>query len=132
MNTRLIIAIGSSLFEEVLLVVAVLWLLPQYGIIIPLWILIAVMVLMLVNSVVFYIIGSRALSRKMLQGLPSMVGMCGETATVLAPGGTVSIKSELWQAEAIDGEIETRVVVRVVSQNGLRLRVCREHPGEVV
>lgn len=130
MNTRLVVAVISSIFEEALLAGAVLWLLPYYGIVIPLWVLIALMVLLAVNSVTFYIIGSRALRRKMLRGLPDMVGMCGCVTTALAPKGTVRIGSERWQARADGGDIAAGAEIEVVAQDGLLLKVvCRSREG---
>jgi len=126
MNARLIVAIISSLFEEALLVIVVLWVLPGFGIIIPLAALIAVMVLMAANSVTFYFIGSRALRQRVLLGLPSMTGTSGKVVIRLCPKGTVRIKSELWQAEAVDGEIAVGTPVIVVAQDGLRLQVKPE------
>ena len=126
MNARLIVAIISSLFEEALLVIVVLWVLPGFGIIIPLGALIAVMVLMAANSVTFYFIGSRALRQRVLLGLPSMTGTSGKVVIRLCPKGTVRIKSELWQAEAVDGEIAVGTPVIVVAQDGLRLQVKPE------
>ena len=126
MSARLIVAIISSLFEEALLVIIVLWVLPEFGIIIPLGALIAVVVLMAANSVTFYFIGSRALGQRVLLGLPSMTGTSGKVTTRICPKGTVRIKAELWQAEAVDGEIAVGTPVIVVAQDGLRLRVRPE------
>ena len=130
MNGRLIIAVITSILEQLLLVAAVLWLLPQFGIVWPLWVLFLLMFLMVFNSVVFYIMGSRALRRKLITGLPSMAGATGFAANDIFQRGIVNIKGELWQAEALDGFIPAGVEIVVVSQEGLKLKVSARRNTE--
>ena len=122
---RLILAIISTTLEEVALVVIVLWGLPQLGIQVPLPGLIALMVVWLVISVTVYRIGSRALRRKLLVGLPHMVGTRGKVVSPLSPEGLVRIKGELWAAKSAGGEMKSGEKVIVVEQDSLKLIVCR-------
>ena len=125
MTARLILAIVSTLLEEAAIVVIVRWALPEIGINIPLPGLIAVMVVWLAYSVFTYRLGSRALKRDQVIGLPHMVGSKGKVVNALAPDGLVRIRGELWVAKSASGEMETGEEVVVVGQDGLKL-VVRE------
>ena len=123
MSGRLILAILSTLLEEAALVVIVLWGLPQLGIRIPLTGLIALMVAWGAFSVFIYRMGSRALRKKLVAGLPGMVGSRGKAVSLLAPGGFVRIKGELWEATSDSGRIATGEDITVIGQDGLKLIV---------
>ena len=123
MRARLIFAVVSTLLEEAALAVIVLWGLPQIGIHIPLPGLIALMALWLAYSVITYRIGSRALKKKLLVGLPDMVGSKGEVVSPLAPEGLVRIKGELWVAKSAGSQVRVGGKVIVVAQDRLKLIV---------
>jgi len=123
MTGRLILAIFSTLLEEAALVAIVLWGLPRLDIKIPLPGLIALMVAWGAFSVFIYRMGSRALRRKPVAGLPTMVGSRGKVVSPLAPEGFVKIKGELWEAKSLSGKISTSEEVMVVEQDGLKLIV---------
>jgi len=123
MTARLVIAIFSTLMEETALVVIVLLGLPKIGVHIPLAGLIALMVAWGAYSVITYRIGSRALKRKPLVGLPHMVGSKGKVVSPLVPEGLVRIRGELWMAETEDNNIGIGEQVTVVGQDGLKLTV---------
>ena len=123
MTVRLIFAIISTLLEEAALVIIVRWGLPQIGVHIPLPGLVALMMAWGAYSVIIYRIGSRALRKKQVVGLPSMIGSKGKVVSLLAPEGLVMIKGELWVAETEDKNIDTGEQVTVVGQDGLKLIV---------
>ena len=123
MSGRLILAILSNLLEEIALVVIVLWGLPQLGIQIPWAGLIALMVAWSTFSVIIYRMGSRALRKKPVAGLPGMLGSRGKVVSSLAPGGFVRIKGELWEATSDSGRISIGEAVTVIEQDGLKLVV---------
>jgi len=123
MSARLVWAIVSTLLEEAALVAVVFWGLPQLGIYIPLAGLIAMMVAWGVISIVIYRMGSRALSRKPVTGLPAMIGSRGKVASLLAPEGLVRIRGELWGATSTEGNLDTGEEVEVVGEDGLKLVV---------
>lgn len=125
MNVRLIMATISTLLEETAIIIVVLFGLPMVGISLPLPGLVALMVAWLAISVIIYRIGSQALRRKQLAGLPNMVGCKGMVVSPLAPEGLVRIKGELWVARSAGGELELGEVVIVVVQDSLKL-VVRE------
>lgn len=120
---RLILAIISTSLEETALAIVVLWGLPQVGIRIPLLGLIALMVAWGILSVFIYHMGSRALRKEPVVGLPTMVGSKAKAASLLAPDGFIRIKGELWEAKSAGESIGIGEEVIVVGQDGLKLVV---------
>jgi membrane-bound ClpP family serine protease len=122
---RLIIAVVTTLLEEALLVTVVLWVLPELGIRLPLWALVAMALAWAATAVFLYRTGSRALRRRPVSGLVSLVGSRGKVVKQLAPGGVVRIGDELWEARALAGPIDAGEEVTVIGQRGLKLTVTR-------
>ena len=128
MATRLIIAIVTTLAEEAALAAVVLWLLPKIDVHLPLFVLIIIMLAWAAYAIITYRMGTRALKRKLMVGLPDMVGARGKVVSDLAPEGVVRIKGELWDSKADGRRINAGVWVTVVGQEGLKLIVRREKP----
>jgi len=122
-TARLILAIISTALEEVAMVVIWRWGLPELGIELPLSVLIGVMVAWAVWSAGFFCFVTRVLKKQAVVGLPTMVGGKGKVASPLAPEGLVMIKSELWGARSVEGDIDKGEEVMVVGQDGLKLVV---------
>jgi len=127
--TRLLLAVISTLLEEAALVAIILFGLPRLGIKLPLVVLIILMVVGGVFSVFTYRMGSRALRKKPIIGLPAMVSSKGKTVSPLAPEGFIRIKGELWEAKSVGGEINVGEEVTVVGQDGLKLTVRKSDRG---
>ncbi len=125
MSARLIWAIVSTLLEEVALVAIVLFGLPEWGIEVPLGVLIAVMVAWAVLAVIFYRVGSRALRRKPVVGLLTMIGGKGKVVSPLDPEGVIKINGELWRAKSAIGKIDVGQEVIVKDQDGTKLIVVK-------
>jgi membrane-bound ClpP family serine protease len=124
MSGRLVLAIVSTVLEEAAMAAIVLWGLPKLGIHIPLAGLVALMVAWAAYAVISYRMGSRALRRKPVTGLPTMIGSKGKVVSPLTPEGLVRIKGELWQAKSVGDRIDTGKEVIVVGQDGLKL-ICK-------
>lgn len=129
MSGRLIWAILSTLLEETAIVAIVLIGLPEFGIELPLGVLIAVMVAWAALSVIFYRMGSRALRRKPLVGLLTMVGGKGKVVSPLDPEGVIRINGELWRAKSAVQKIEVGEEVIVQRQDGTKLIVVKSDPS---
>ena len=124
-KSRIMLTILATLLEEIALVVFIFLGLPMLGVEVPLGGLIAMMAGIVTYGVISYRLGSRALRKKPVAGLSDMVGSRGEVVKTLAPGGTVRIGSELWDARTIGQEIEEGEGVVVVRRDGLKLTVCK-------
>ena len=123
MTGRLIIAIISTIAEEVAVLFLGLWFLPRMDVHIPVPLLVAIMLAWLGWSVFTYRKGSRALVRKPVRGLVDMKGMKGVVVQPLRPEGLVKISGELWNARTVTGLAEVGTNIVVVSQQGLKLIV---------
>lgn len=125
MSARLIWAVFSTLLEEAALVAIVLIGLPEWDISVPLPILIIVMVVWATLAVIFYRMGSRALRRKPVLGLLTMVGGKGKVVSPLDPKGVIRINGELWRAESAVGKIDAGEEVIVQGQDRTKLIVVK-------
>ena len=130
-TARLIIAVVSTLVEEFAFYAIWRWLLPEFDIYVPVWVLVAVMVLWAAFAIVSFIFVTHVLRRRAIVGLPTMVGMRGKVRSPLSPEGQVMIKGELWTAKSIDGNMDAGEAVTVVGQDSLQLIVRRTVAGDL-
>ncbi|MBN1176511.1 MAG: hypothetical protein JXA51_02390 [Dehalococcoidales bacterium] len=124
-RARLALAVISTPCEEVAIYAIWRWLLPTFGINLPVPVVIGVMVAWLAFSIWLFTFTTWTLGKQVPVGLPSMVGTKGKVAERLSPEGMVRIKSELWGATSAEGDINAGEEVVVVGEDGLRLSVRR-------
>ena len=117
------LTIVISVLEAVAVVAIVLWLLPQWGIKIPVWGLILIMLAFGIYQGVTYRLGRRALCRKPVVSLEAMVGRYGEATTPLTPDGYVQLDGELWRGLSTGPNIHEGDKIVVVEVKGLTLFV---------
>jgi len=129
MTIRLRLKIMATLAEEIAIVLIVLLVLPRFGVHIPLPSLIGLIAGLAVWAVISYRFASRALVKKPMAGLSTMVGSRGKVVSPLDPKGLVKIGDELWEATSGDKPIDIGEEVIVVEQNGLKLVVRRSTSG---
>lgn len=124
-RARLIYTILTTGLWEFLLWAAGRWLLPLLGVRLPVYLVVLVMAVLGVYAVFAFQVGTRALARKPVAGLTSMIGTRGKAVRRVAADGQVKIKDEIWAARSVTGPIKKGVEVTVVGQEGLTL-VVRE------
>jgi len=88
----------TTLLEEAALAAVVLWLLPMFGINIPLWGLILMIAALGAYAWVNYRLGRKALNKKPI--ISPDVGSRGQTTTPISPTGYVRVNGELWRASS--------------------------------
>jgi len=120
---RLIIAIVTTLLDDILILVLLFLGLPYFGIQLPLGLVIGVALLWTAFAVFLYFKGGKILKQKPVSGLTDMVGIYGRVVRTIAPEGMVKIKGELWVARAEGGKIETGEEIIVVGQDNLVVTV---------
>ena len=115
--------IATGLLKGTVLAAIVLWLLPVlWGINIPIWGLILLMVVFVIYEVITFRLGRRALKRKPTTS--PQVGCCGIATTPLTPDGYVQVEGELWRARSSDMNIKKGDDIVVVEVNRLTLSVA--------
>jgi membrane-bound ClpP family serine protease len=122
-RTRLILAVISTALEETTIWILWRWVLPDFGLNLPVVFLVSVMTAWLIFSVWLFLFTTRVLRKQVQAGLPSMIGTRGKVTHVLNPEGTVKIRGELWSAAAESGVIEDGAEITVVAQDSLKLTV---------
>ena len=118
-----VLAVVSSILEEGVLVAVVLWLLPRFGINIPLWALVVMMIALGLYGYVGYRLGRTALERKPMMASEAMLGSQCTVMTPLAPRGYVKVGSEMWRASSRGLVIEKGQEVVIVGMEELTLLV---------
>ena len=122
MKGYVIFNIATGLLKGAVLAAIVLWLLPLlWGVNIPMWGLILIVVVFMIYEVVTFRLGWRALGRKAT--IPPPVGCCGKATTPLTPDGYVQVEGELWRALSSDMNINNGDDIVVVGVNRLTLSV---------
>jgi membrane-bound ClpP family serine protease len=125
-RTRLILAIISTSLEEVGIWAIWRWLLPEFGILLPVWVLISIMVAWAIFGTWLFIFTTWALKKQTTVGLPSMIGAVGKASGTLSPEGMVKIHGELWGAISEEGDIADGEKIIVTGENGLKLLVRKK------
>jgi membrane protein implicated in regulation of membrane protease activity len=120
----IIFNIATGLLKGAVLLSIVFWLLPLWGINIPIWGLALIIIAFLAYEIVTFKLGRRALERKPVIWSQAIVGRCGKATTDLKPDGYVRVDGELWQAYSDDKSINEGDDIVVVEMNKLTLRVA--------
>ena len=130
-----IYSIITGLLEEVALIMVVLWLLPRFGITIPVWGLVLMMAGLGAYEYITYRLGKKALDKKPIISPETMVGSRGRVTTPLTPKGYVRVSTELWKALSTDSNINAGEEVVIVGIEGMSLFVapldkCNHEPND--
>jgi membrane protein implicated in regulation of membrane protease activity len=115
--------IVSTVIEEAVLITVLLWLLPHFGIRIPIWLVVVLALAWAAWSYLTYSLGKKVIGKPPAVGPETMVGLRCTTTMPLSPMGYVQAGSELWRACSIAGDIDAGVEVVTVGMKGLTLFV---------
>jgi len=127
MASRLILAIVSTVLEEIALVVIWRWGLPQLDIHLPLYVLAIIMGAWAVYAVTTFLIVTHILRKQAVVGLPTMIRAKGKVVNPLTPEGLINIRGELWGAKSPEEDIYNGEIVTVIGQDGLKLVVRKDN-----
>jgi len=124
MKRYVIFNVATGLLKGAVLAAIVLWLLPLWGINIPIWGLILIFIAFLCYEILTFRLGRRALEREPAIWSKAIVGCCGKATTPLTPYGYVQVQGELWRALSSDTDINEGDDIIVVELDRLTLRVA--------
>lgn len=122
-------SIISTILEEAGIAVLMMVVLPVFGISIPLWGIVAVLVAFAVFSYITYRIGHPTVLYDGITDPNSIVGKEGIVEVDLNPAGYVRVEGELWKAAAAGGGLRKGDVVVITGINGLELTVGKKVDG---
>jgi membrane-bound ClpP family serine protease len=128
--TRLALAIVSMALEQVGIWLIWRWVLPEFGVKLPVSALIGVMAAWAIFGTWLFMFTTRALNKQAPAWSTSMIGTVGKATTKLAPGGMVRIRGELWSARSTEGDIDTGEYIVVTGEERLKLLVRRVNDRE--
>lgn len=126
MKTRLIVAIITTLLDDVIILALLIWGLPRLGIKLPIPVFVVIGIILIILSILIYISGSKALRKKVPKGMTDMTGLTGTVISNLDPEGMIRIKGERWKAKTYGETIYCGEEVIVTGQSGLTLFVHKE------
>lgn len=115
-------AVVTSILEQLGVAAVAFWLLPRWGIHLPIWAVLPIMVALGVYSYVVTVLNKKALDKRPLS-LPD-IGSKGKVATLLSPTGYVRIGNELWQASSTGPTIGAKKEIIVTAIEGMTLVVA--------
>jgi len=136
MNRHNIFSLTLAILEQLALAAAVLWILPELGINMPIWGLLLMMIALCTYSILSYRLGKKTMERSPL--LWPAVGSKGKAITPLAPSGYARVGTELWKASSTGADIDRGTEVTIVRVEGTQLFVTgvnninKENNGWVV
>ena len=126
--TRGVLAVITTAIEEAGIWAIWRFVLPEFNIHWPVSTLIGAMSAWFCFSIWLFTFTTFALKKQKPAGAPTMIGTLGKAASDLAPTGMVRIKSELWSAVAVDGDINPGENIIVVGEDRMKLEVRRNVP----
>ncbi len=126
-RARLIVAIITTLLDDILILLLLFVGLPYFGVHLPLSLIIGIALLWVGFAVFLYLVGGKVLKKKPIPGFTDMVNTRGTVAHMLAPNGMVKIDGELWIAKSNGETIKKGERIIVIKQNNMELIVRREN-----
>lgn len=126
---RLIIAITTTLLDDIVIIGLIVWGLPRLGIANPMPLVVFLVTIWTAFAALLYFKGGQILWKKAVPGMTDMIGMRGTVALPINSEGMVKIKGELWSARSADGRLERGVEIIVTAQQNMVLTV-RKYLGE--
>jgi membrane protein implicated in regulation of membrane protease activity len=122
-NPRILIAIILSLFDEIILLVMVLWVLPGFGIKLPGWLVILLGIMFLASGALTFIV----VKNRPNLGFENQIGVKAIAVTVIGKNnGLVRIGRDNWTVRTEGSEIPPGSKIVVTGQNALILTVARD------
>lgn len=124
-NPRIIIAVITSLIDEIVLLVLALWILPALGIKLPVWLVVSLAIIFIASGAWTLLV----VRKKPNLGFENQIGVKAVAVTQINKKGLVRIGRQNWSARTEGPEILPGAKVVVVGQNSLILTVTPDDAG---
>ncbi|WP_297417182.1 NfeD family protein [Thermococcus sp.] len=132
---RSLLKFMALMADEVVVGLFLIWVLPSFGVELPLWVVAVVIAVLLAKDfrVVPFILRG-GLSAKPQIGSESLIGRTAMVVEDLNPRGLVKVADELWSAKCVNGTARKGEVVVIVGVSGAKILVERRaspEPGQL-
>jgi membrane protein implicated in regulation of membrane protease activity len=117
-----IYAIVGTILEVVAWLAVAFIILPLFGIRLEWWVVVAFLAIELAVSLFTYVMGRRALGKRLAYGPEAIIGSEGIVTMPLNPTGYVKVRGELWKASC-PSNLKAGDEVVVTGIQGLKLTV---------
>jgi membrane-bound ClpP family serine protease len=131
-NEHNLFSLGKFLFEEALLAVLFLWVLPQFNTRLPIWLVIIIMLLYAIYYCITSILIAKLSKSRSIVGIDALINSKCQTVTNLSPDGYVKVGNELWRACSLSGDIGSGNEVEIENVRGLTLIVKISDHNKIV
>ena len=121
-----IYSIVSTAVEELAIAALLFWILPLFGLTLPVWASIVILVGFAVFSYIMYLVGHPTVLYEDASSPEAIVGCHGIVERPFDPEGLVRVCGELWKATSSDIGLKRGEDIIVTSMNGLKLTVKRK------
>jgi membrane-bound ClpP family serine protease len=111
--------------DEIVIIIAIFFILPLFGINIPLWLTILIIIVLTVLSIIVYK-ALYVLEKEPIFSKESIIGKEGKALTEINDTGVVLVENETWLASSAKGVIKKGKSVRVIKIEGNKLIVEEE------
>jgi membrane-bound ClpP family serine protease len=108
--------------DEIVIIIAIFFILPLFGINIPLWMTILIIIVLTVLSIIVYK-ALYVLEKEPIFSKESIIGKEGKALTDINDTGVVLVENETWLASSAKGVIKKGKNVRVIKIEGNKLIV---------
>jgi membrane protein implicated in regulation of membrane protease activity len=116
----------STIIEELAIAALLLWILPAFGVKVPLWVVAAVLACFAVYSYIMYRVGHPMVLYGGVTGPDAIVGSTGTVDTIMQNEVYVRVQGELWKASCPGSELKAADEVVVTDIDGLSLTVRKK------
>ena len=118
-----LLSLITTILEEAVLIAVLTWLLPHFGISVPIWLSVILVLAWAGWSYLTYRLGEKTIGKTPAIGPEAMIGSVCRATTRLCPTGYVQAGPELWRACSIAGDVDAGVEVVVIGMKELTLFV---------
>ncbi|WP_297501162.1 NfeD family protein [Thermococcus sp.] len=132
---RSLLKFMALMADEVVVGLFLIWVLPSFGVKVPLWVVAVVIAVLLAKDfrVVPFILRGGLSTRPQI-GSESLIGRTAVVVEDLKPEGLVKVDGELWSAVCLNGNAMRGEKVAIVRVRGTRVLVERRaspEPGQL-
>jgi membrane protein implicated in regulation of membrane protease activity len=124
-----IYSIISTALEELGIAILLIWILPLWGVSVPVWGTVLILVLFAVYSFIMYKIGHPTISYTEVSSPEQIVGSVGIVESWSEISGYVRLRGELWKSVSCESNLKKGEEVLVKEIHGLTLTVARSIPS---